>query len=86
MEDASRKIRLYALSTCPACKRVIRYLEDNKIAFEKIDMDMLNDAEQWATTKEVKRYNPEATYPTLVIEQVIVGFDEDKIREALEIK
>ena len=36
-------------------------------------------------TKEVKRYNPQATYPTLVIEEVILGLDEETIKKALGI-
>jgi glutaredoxin len=80
-----RKVRLYGLSTCPSCKRLKRFLEENNIEFELIEVDSLDSGEQWLKVKELKGYNPEATYPTLVIENVVVGYDEERLREALGI-
>jgi hypothetical protein len=37
-------------------------------------------------SKEVKKYNQASTYPTLVIEEVILGLDEEAIKKALEIE
>jgi hypothetical protein len=34
----------------------------------------------------LKKYNPAATYPTLVVEEVILGLDETAIKEALGIR
>ena len=34
--------------------------------------------------KELKEYNPDATFPTIVVERVVVGADAEKIKEALE--
>ncbi|MEW6418467.1 MAG: glutaredoxin family protein [Nitrospirota bacterium] len=86
MEEQKKKVRLYALSTCPTCKRVKKFLDDQHIQYEFIEVDLLDSGEQWLTTKEVKKYNPSATYPTLVIEQVITELDEELIKEALDIK
>lgn len=79
------KITLYALSTCPSCRKTSRFLEEKNIDFEKIEVDLLPSGEQWLMTKEVKKYNPEATYPTLVVSRVIVGFDERAMEETLGI-
>jgi len=81
----NRKVRLYGLSTCPSCKRLKMFLEEHNIEFELIEVDNLDSGEQWLRTKELKGYNPEATYPTLVIEEVVVGYDEERLREALGI-
>jgi len=78
-----RKLRLYALSTCPTCKRVKRFLESNNIECEVIDVDTLDSGEQWVKGKELRHYNPKGTYPTLVIEEVITGYDEEELKEAL---
>ncbi len=85
VEDQKKQVRLYALSTCPECKRLKKFLDENNIKYELIEVDLLDSGEQWVTSKEIKRYNPAATYPTLVIEEVILGLDEEALREALNI-
>ena len=64
---------------------VKNFLEKNGIVYETIDVDLLDGGEQWLMTKEVKRYNPQVTYPTLVVEEVVLGFDEDALKKALEL-
>jgi glutaredoxin-like protein NrdH len=86
MEEQKKKVRLYSLSTCPTCKGVKKFLDDHDIKYESTDVDLLDSGEQWLTSKEVKRYNPAASYPTLVIEEVILGFDEKAIKESLNIQ
>jgi glutaredoxin-like protein NrdH len=86
MEGESKKVRLYSLSTCPQCKSVKQFLDENNIRYELIELDLLDSGEQWATSKELKKYNPSATYPTLVVEEVIKGLDKDAISAALGIK
>lgn len=85
MEGQKKKVRLYALSTCPTCKQVKQFLDEHKISYEMTEVDLLASGEQWLTSKELKKYNPEATYPTLIVEEVIRGLDEDAIKKALEI-
>ena len=85
MEDQKKQVRLYVLSTCPECKRLKKFLDENNIKYELIEVDLLDSGEQWVTSKEIKRYNPAATYPTLVIDEVILGLDEEALREALNI-
>jgi len=86
MEEQKKKVRLYSLTTCPTCKRVKEFLDGYNIKYELIEVDLLDSGEQWVTSKEVKRYNPAVTYPTLVIEEVVLGLDEEAIKNALGIK
>jgi len=86
MEEQKKKARLYSLSTCPTCKRVKKFLDGYNIKYDLIEVDLLDSGEQWVTSKEVKRYNPAVTYPTLVIEEVVLGLDEEAIKNALGIK
>ncbi|HSW64214.1 MAG TPA: glutaredoxin family protein [Dissulfurispiraceae bacterium] len=74
---------LYSLSTCPTCKKVRQFLESGQIEFSHIEVDLLDGGEQWLASKEVKRHNPAGTYPTLIVEEVITGFDEPRIKKAL---
>lgn len=88
MPDAAasgRRIRIYSLSTCPVCGKVKRFLDEKGITYEDVVVDLLDGGEQWVTSKELKRYNPAGSYPTVVVEQVVVGFDEGALRKTLGI-
>ncbi len=76
-------VTLYSLSTCGVCRKVKQFLEDNKIPYDLIQVDTLDSGEQWLMTKELKKHNPQATFPTLVIEEVIRGYDEEALKSRL---
>jgi glutaredoxin len=81
----AKKVHLYALSTCGWCRKTKKFLEDNKIPFECDEVDLLSGADRERISSEISRYNPRRSYPTIVIDdgKVIIGFDEDQLREAL---
>jgi glutaredoxin-like protein NrdH len=80
------RVRLFAISTCGWCKRAKRFMESNKVEYEAIDIDMLEGEEKELARAEVAKYNPRRSYPTLVVdEEVVVGFDEDRIKELLDL-
>ena len=77
-------VKMYTLSTCHHCKAAKKFLSGCGIAFEFTDVDLLTGAEREAILAEVRRYNPECSFPTILVgDQVIVGNDEAKIRKAL---
>ncbi|MCD6297414.1 MAG: glutaredoxin family protein [Deltaproteobacteria bacterium] len=77
-------IMIYTLSTCGHCKATKRFLDECKIKFEFEDVDLLEGEERAAMLEEVKRWNPNCSFPTIIIgDKVIVGYKEDEIREAL---
>lgn len=80
-----RKVKLYSLSTCPACKRMKEFLNKNNVDCEIIDVDTLDGGEQWVALKDLRKINPQETFPTLIVEKAVVGFDEDSIRKLLEL-
>ncbi|MEN2986631.1 MAG: glutaredoxin family protein [Thermodesulfovibrionaceae bacterium] len=80
-----KRVRLYSLSTCPVCKKVKEFLKNNSIEFELIEVDTLEGGEQWVALKELRKINPNETFPTLIVEKAIVGFDENSIKGILEI-
>jgi glutaredoxin len=79
-----KKVTLYTLSTCPACKKVKKFLDDNRISYSLVEVDSLDSSEQWAATKELSRHNPQASYPTVVIEDVVLGSDIDSLKAKLQ--
>lgn len=79
------KIRLYTLSTCSHCNRTKKFFRDNGIEVEFTDVDLLTGAEREKIMAEVRKLNPDCSFPTICIgDHVIVGFSEERIRKALE--
>lgn len=83
----ARRVKLYAISTCGWCRKTKRFLDENNIEYDCDDVDLLEGEEKERVREEVARHNPRKSYPTIVIddEEVIVGFDADKLKEALGI-
>ena len=78
------KVKMYTLSTCHHCKAAKKFLTGCGVEFEFTDVDLLTGAEREAIIAEVRRLNPECSFPTIIIGgQVIVGNDEAKIKKAL---
>jgi glutaredoxin-like protein NrdH len=78
------EVTLYALSTCPWCKRTKRLFNENGVAYEYVDVDLLDGDEADRVVAEIGRLNPNRSFPTIIINgQVIAGFQEERIREAL---
>ncbi len=79
------RVTLYALSTCGWCKKTKRFLEDHHIEYDLKDVDLLEGAIKEQVKEEVVRHNPKCSYPTLVVdgEKVVVGYNEEKLREIL---
>jgi len=78
-----KKVTVYTLSTCPACKKMKAFLDENGIAYTLIEVDTLDGSEQWAASRELAKYNPQATYPTAIVQEVIAGYDIDALRAKL---
>ena len=77
-------VKIYSLSTCSHCKATKKYLGECSIKYEFVDVDLLEGDERKAILEDVKKFNPRCSFPTIIIgEEVIVGYKEDKIKEAL---
>jgi glutaredoxin-like protein NrdH len=79
-----KQVKIYTLSTCGHCKATKEFLNDCAVKYEFEDVDMTHGEERAAILEEIKKWNPNCSFPTIIIgETVIVGFKEDQIREAL---
>lgn len=77
-------VKLYALSTCPYCRMTRKYLEDNEVAFDVTEVDLLEGQERADAIAEVKELSGGTSFPVVVIDdEVIVGFNKKKIKEML---
>lgn len=79
-------VKVYALSTCGHCKNAKKVLDDCNVAYDSVEVDLLEGEDRQAVLEDVKKLNPRCSFPTIRIgEKVIVGNKEDEIKEALGI-
>ena len=79
------KIVLYALSTCGWCRKTRMLLEELNVEYDYIYVDLLEGDERNEIIEQVKKWNSQLSFPTMVIndEKTIVGFDEEGIKGLL---
>ena len=76
-----KKVKVYSTITCPFCIRVKQFLKDNNIAFEDVDVG----SNQVAAEEMIKK-SGQMGVPVIDINgEIIIGFDKDKIKQALEL-
>jgi glutaredoxin len=81
-----KPIKMYTLSTCSHCRAAKRFLDACEVYYEFEDVDLLQGDERKTAIEAVRKLNPAASFPTIIIDgNVIVGFKENEIREALGI-
>ena len=81
------KVFVYALSTCAWCKLAKKFLKDNGIEYEYVDVDLCGEEDQEKVSKDILSKGGRLSYPAIIIDSKILinGFRVDKIKEALEI-
>ncbi|MFA5809062.1 MAG: glutaredoxin family protein [Thermoleophilia bacterium] len=79
-------IMLYALSTCMWCRKTKLLLDDLGVAYDVVDVDLLEKPEQNEATEEISKWNPSKTFPTVVIndDKCIVGYSPDELQAELK--
>ena len=76
---------VYALSTCPWCRKTKKWLEDGKIEFEWVDVDTLPQEQQNEMADKAYELSGGRRYPVVVINgEVVVGYSPDKFLEHLK--
>ena len=77
-------IKLFTLSTCVWCKKTKALLQEMNVAYEYVDVDVVEGADREKVLDELKSFNPRCSFPSLVVNNnCIVGYQEEKIKEAL---
>ena len=77
-----KQVKVYSTPTCPYCIRAKEFLKENNIAFENIDVSS-NDA----AAEEMVQKSGQMGVPVLDIDgEIIVGFDRERIKQALGLK
>ena len=75
-------VTVYSTPTCPWCKRTKEFLKENKIKFKDFDVSSNKKA-----AEEMQKKSNQMGVPVMDIDgEIIIGFDESKIKKALKIK
>jgi len=81
---ADSKVLIYSLSTCGHCKDTIAFIKKKGVDFSCIDIDLLEKTERKHVLEEVRKVNPECSFPTTVAgDKIVVGYNEKELEEAL---
>jgi glutaredoxin-like protein NrdH len=76
---------LYALSTCIWCKRTKRLLNELGVEYRYVDVDLCEGEEKASVKADLKKWNSDVTFPTIVIddEKVLINYQEEQVRRLL---
>ena len=76
------EIKVYSTPSCPYCQLLKQFLEDKGIKFETIDVSKDQEAQNYIVEKTGKIAVP----VTEIDGKIIVGFEKEKILQALGIE
>jgi glutaredoxin len=86
-KNSRHRVLMYAISTCAWCKMTKKFLKDNDVEYEYVDVDLASDEDHEKIREDVVSKGAEPSYPTIIVDgkTVITGLRKDKIKEALEL-
>jgi glutaredoxin-like YruB-family protein len=76
-----KNVVIYSTPTCPWCQRVKQFMQEHNIFFQ--DFDVSQNQEK---AEEMVQKSGQMGVPVVDVGgEIIVGFDKDKIEDALEL-
>lgn len=79
------EVLVYALSTCPWCRKTKQWFTDSRIEFQYVDVDTLPDEEQDEAAEKACKLSGGRRFPVVIINgEAIVGHNPDKFLEHLK--
>jgi len=74
-------VRVFSTPTCPFCVTLKNFLKEHNIPFE--DIDVVQDG---LAREEMVKKSGQMSVPVIEIDgQIVVGFDQEKIKKLLKI-
>lgn len=85
--NKKHKVLIYSISTCSWCNRAKKFLKENNIEYEYIDIDQCSMEDRRKIIKDIQSRGGTLAYPTLIIdnETLLTGAPQDKLKEILEL-
>jgi len=80
-KDNKHRVLMYAISTCAWCKRAKKFLTDNDIQYEYVDIDLCNKEYRQRVREDILGRGGRLSYPTIIIDDkiLITGLKEDEL-------
>ena len=76
------KVKVYGTERCPYCHMAKDFLKEHKIEFEDIDVGSNQEA-----AREMVEKSGQMGVPVIMIgDEIIVGFDRERIKQVLNLK
>jgi glutaredoxin-like protein NrdH len=85
--NTHHSVLIFTLSTCGWCRKTKELLKELNVQYEYIDIDQIDGIEQVTARAELKKYNPTASFPTVVIDKgklIIIGYKDQEMREVFK--
>ena len=83
-KNESPAAKAYTLSICPNSRKVRQFFQEQRVPFSYIDLDSASGEEQKHLMDEVFRLSGVRALPVVQVgRQVVLGWDEAKLRAAL---
>jgi glutaredoxin-like protein NrdH len=81
------KVLVYALSTCVWCNLTKKFLVDNNVEHEYINVDQCSDGDKEKIRLDIIEKGGRLSYPVVIIDdkKLINGFQKEDIMEAIGI-
>ena len=76
------KVKVFSTPSCPYCELLKQFLKDKEIEFEAIDISQDQEGQNYIMEKTGKIAVP----VTEIDDEIIVGFDREKIVKLLNLK
>jgi len=78
----AKKVIIYSTPTCHYCNLAKEFFKENKIAYESFDVQS-----DLAKRKEMIQKSGQMGVPVIYVDdQLVMGFDEDRLRSLLGVK
>ena len=79
-------VKVYALTTCPYCRMARRFLDESSVAYDVVEVDVLEGDEKKAVVEEVRSLTGGASFPVVLIgDEMIIGFNKSRMQELLNL-
>lgn len=76
---AVKKATIYAMSTCPWCKKARKFFTEKNVPVEYIEYDKADEETRKSIEEECSSYMEELAFPVVKVgEDVVVGYDTKK--------
>ncbi len=86
-KNNKHRVLMYAISTCGWCKLAKKFLKENNIEYEYVDIDLCSREDREKIREDILSRGGRLSYPTTIVDDriLITSFQKEKIREALQI-